>query len=55
MGKAIPLLLELRDVALDPSEDGSMGEIDATFSHHIGKVAIAELVGDVPADAENNY
>ena len=55
MSKAIPLLLKLRDVALDPSEDGRMGENDATLSHHISKVAIAELIGDIPADAESDY
>jgi hypothetical protein len=32
-----------------------MGEINAALGHHISEVAIAEFVGDVPADVENNY
>ena len=30
-----------------------MSETDATLSHHISEVAIAEFVGDVPSHAEN--
>ena len=49
--KAAPSLLELRDIALYPSEDGCMSEIDTAFGHHLFQIAVAELVGDLPADA----
>lgn len=46
--ETIPLLLVLRYEAQYPSKDCSMSEIDATLSHHVSEVAIAELVSDVP-------
>ena len=32
-----------------------MGEIDATFGHHIAQVTVAEFVCYVPTHAENDY
>lgn len=52
---ATPLLLEFGDVRLDPSKNCRMRQINAAFSPHIGEIRVAELVGDVPADAENYY
>lgn len=49
--RAATSLLELGDVALYPSEDGCMSEVDTAFGHHLFQIAVAELVGDVPADA----
>jgi hypothetical protein len=55
VSKTISLLLKLWDIAQYPSQDGCMSETDAALGHHISEVAIAELVSDVPADAENDY
>jgi len=32
-----------------------MSQINTTFSHHLFQVAVAELVGDVPSKAEDDY
>lgn len=50
-----PVFLELWDVALDPSQDCGVRDIDSALSHHFYQVAIAELVGNIPADTENDY
>jgi len=55
MGKAIPLLLELGDKALDPSQNSCMSQINSALSHHIAEVTVAELVSDIPAHAKNEY
>lgn len=39
---------------LDPSEDCCMREIDSSLGHHLDEVAVAQLVGDIPSDAEND-
>ena len=31
-----------------------MGYVDSSLAHYFDQVTIAELVGDVPTDAENN-
>jgi hypothetical protein len=51
---ATPAFLELRYEALNPSQDSSVGDIHAALGHHLDQVAIAELIGDVPSDTENN-
>lgn len=48
------LLFELRNIALDPSEDSGMRYSYSALSHHFYQVAIAEFVGDVPSDTEND-
>lgn len=50
----MPLLLKVRDIAWDPSENSCMRDIDSTLSHHFYQVSQAELVGDVSTDAEDN-
>jgi hypothetical protein len=50
----VPLLVELRDVVLYTSEDSSMSQINATLGHQAAEIAIAEFVGDVPPQVENN-
>jgi hypothetical protein len=50
-----PSLLELRDIALDPPEDCCMRDRDSSLGHHLDEVAVAQLVGDIPSDAENDY
>ena len=32
-----------------------MSQIDSSLGQHISEVAVAEFVGDVPADAESDY
>jgi hypothetical protein len=32
-----------------------MREAEAAFSHHLFQITVAELVGDIPAGAENDY
>lgn len=31
-----------------------MREIDSTLGHHLKEVAVAQLIGDIPSDAEND-
>jgi hypothetical protein len=51
---ATPILLELRYIVLNPSKDCCMREIDPSLGHHLDEVAVAQPVGDIPSDAENN-
>ena len=51
---ATPAFLELRYEALNPAQDSSVGDIHAALGHHLDQVAVAELIGDVPSDTEND-
>jgi len=51
---AIPALLELRDIVLNPSQDCCMRDGDPSLGHHLDEVAVAQLVGDIPSDAVND-
>ena len=31
-----------------------MREIDTALGHHLDEVAVAQLIGDIPSDAEND-
>ena len=31
-----------------------MRDIDSSLGHHLGEVAVAQLIGDIPSDAEND-
>jgi hypothetical protein len=53
-GIVTPAPLELRNVALDPSQDSGVGDIDTALGHHVYQITIAELVCDIPTDAEND-
>jgi hypothetical protein len=53
--KSVPLLLEFGHIALDPSQDGCMSQINPALSHHIAQVTIAEFVCSLPAHAKNDY
>jgi hypothetical protein len=44
-------LLELRHETLHPAPDCRWVEVQTTFGHHLGQVAQAQSIGDVPADA----
>ena len=39
---------------LHPAKDGAVGYINAAFAHHGYQVSIAQFVGDVPADIQND-
>ena len=54
-GEVIPLLLKFGNVRLDPSQDGCVRELDTACSHHSAQVTVAELVGDIASQAENDY
>ena len=49
-----PAFLELGVVTLHPAHDGRMGYADPALSHHGNQIAVAELLGDVPAHAQND-
>jgi hypothetical protein len=51
---SLPPLLELRDVALNPSEDRCMRDIDTALGHHLHQVTVAKFVVDVPSNTEND-
>src|SRR4051812_33584544 len=53
-GEAVPTLFELGDVALNPTADRARGHLDATLEHHLCEIAVGQLVGNVPADAQQN-
>jgi hypothetical protein len=44
--------LELRDVALNPSQGGRMRDIGTALSHDLDQITIAELVSEIPFNTE---
>src|SRR5882672_8867782 len=50
--ESVPALLIFRHVPGDPSQDGAVGYHDTALRHHCSQVAIAQPVGDVPANAQ---
>jgi hypothetical protein len=52
--EAIPALLELRSVVLDPTQDGARCEGDTAFGHHRHEVSVREFVLEVPSHAEDD-
>jgi hypothetical protein len=52
--KSRPAALLLGKVAQHPAQDGRVGHCDATLSHHGGQITVAELVREVPTDAQFN-
>jgi hypothetical protein len=52
--KAVPALLELRNVMLNPTHDRRVRERKATLGHHLREVSKAELEPQIPAHAEDN-
>jgi hypothetical protein len=50
----ISSLLKFRDIALNPSEDSGMRDIDSALSPHLDQIAVAQFVGDIPTDTEND-
>ena len=47
-------LLDLRRIALDPTEDRGWVDADTAFGHHLGQIAIADPVLAVPAHAQKD-
>ena len=54
LGEPSPALLELRDVARNPAEDGGMGNLDTALCHHLHQIAIRQPIGDIPSHAQLN-
>src|ERR1017187_2807287 len=54
LGEPSPALLQLRDVARNPAEDGGMGNLDPALCHHLHQIAIREPIGDIPSHAQLN-
>ena len=52
--EAVPALLELRHIALDPAHDRRMRQGEPAFGHHLGEISKAELVSQIPAHAEHD-
>jgi len=52
--EAVPALLELRHIALDPAHDRRMRHAEPAFGHHLGEISKAELVSQTPAHAEHD-
>jgi hypothetical protein len=52
--KALPFLLELRFITLDPTEDRALVHGNAALSHHLGEIFIGKLVTQVPAHAQDD-
>ncbi len=51
---AQPAFLELWNEAVNPSQDRRMRDTYPAFSHHVDQIAVAQFVGDIPANTENN-
>ena len=51
-GVTRPAPFEFRYIAHDPAHDGRVGDGDPVLGHHGDEVAVAQAVGDVPANAE---
>ena len=53
--KAVPPLDELWGVTANPTQDGRMSKTQTAFGHHLDQIAEAELVAQVPEDAEDDH
>src|SRR5204863_3274110 len=51
---ALPALLEFRQVALDPTQDGRVSERNASIRHHDHQISEAQFETCVPANAKND-
>ena len=52
--EAVPALLELRHIALDPAHDRRVRQGEPAFGHHLDEISKAELVSQIPAHAEHD-
>ena len=52
--ESVPALLIFRHVAGYPSQDCALGYHDPALRHHSNEIAIAQPIGDVPANAQLN-
>jgi hypothetical protein len=52
--EAVPALFDFGDVALNPTADRAGNPLDATLEHHLREVAVGQLIGDLPAYAQQN-
>jgi hypothetical protein len=51
----LQLLLEFRNIALDPSKDSCMSQVNAALGHHFAQITVTVLVGYIPALSQNDY
>ncbi|MCA9499906.1 MAG: hypothetical protein KC588_11990 [Nitrospira sp.] len=49
------LVFKLRNILLHPSKNGGVSQRDPSFVHHLHKIVIAEFVGHVPADTQEDH
>jgi hypothetical protein len=47
-------LFHFRRIVLDPSVNGGVVDVDASFFHHLFEITIADAILAVPADALEN-
>ena len=52
--KAIPAPFEFGNVALNPTHDGRVRQIDAPLSHHLDEISEAQFEPEIPTHTENN-
>jgi antitoxin PrlF len=52
--KAIPALLELGSVVLDPAQNGARRDGNPALGHHLGEIPVRELVAQIPTDAQDD-
>jgi hypothetical protein len=50
----LPIFLEGRNEALDPSQNGGMYDRDTALRHQIAHVAIAQFISDIPSYGLND-
>ncbi len=53
-GEAVPALFEFGDIAMDPTHDRRVRQREPAFSHHLDKIAKAEVVSQIPAHTEDD-
>ena len=55
LGILAPALLKDRNKADHPAHDRGVGHREAPFRHHLHEIAVAELIANVPANAEDDH
>jgi hypothetical protein len=47
-------LLDLWRIALNPTENGTWVDLDATFLHHLSQITVADAILAVPAHTQQD-
>ncbi len=53
-GVPLPVLLTLRDLALDPPHDGRMRQVDTSLGHHCSQVSVAQFIREILSDTQKH-